>query len=395
VISEKLKGIKNFAEFWSWQMSDKKITFLGILAIVSVVVAVFVSQIAHRTKPVPAGQGNLIQGLDPAAISEIVIGPSGAGKGGETVNLKRRGKGFVVANKSFYPVSNKAINDLLAACLDIRIVELYTEEKANYKDLGVSEEDAKDIVKFIDSNGKIITGVIIGNPRQEGDMAYGRLVNDNKVYVIYNPPWVKSSPMEYIEQELISADKANIDSVTVTLPNETYTLTSEANGTEAILKELPAGKQQKKNECEAVLGVLTSLRIDDVNAATEIPDLKFERKFQCLLKDSTLYTIEIAQSSSAKASADKKDSKIYVRCGVEFTDKTAVKKEQGIESQEELKKKETKLLAREKSMKFQETCEGWIYEIPDYKAKNMTRPLAELVEDVNSEPNIAKSPREN
>jgi len=353
-------------------MSDRKLSFLGILAIVSVVAAVFVSQISHRMKPAPAGQGNLIQGLDPEAISEIVTG-----KGGETVNLKRRNKGFVVANKSFYPASNKAINDLLAACLDIRIVELYTEDTANYKDLGVSEEDAKDIVKFLDSNGKIITGVIIGNPRQERDMAYGRLVNDNKVYVIYNPPWVKSSPMEYVEQELISADKANIDSVTVTLPNETYTLTSEANGTEAILKELPAGKQQKKNECEAVLDVLTSLRIDDVNAAGENPDLKFERKFQCLLKDSTLYTIEIAQ----------KDSKTFAKCSAEFTDKTAVKKEQGVESQEELKKKEAKLLAREKSMKFQETCEGWIYEIPDYKAKNMTRPMAELVEDVNTEPN--------
>ncbi|MGB8227246.1 MAG: DUF4340 domain-containing protein, partial [Sedimentisphaerales bacterium] len=218
----------------------------------------------------------------------------------------------------------------------------------------------------------------------EGDMAYGRLVNDNKVYVIYNPPWVKSSPMEYIEQELISADKANIDSVTVTSPNETYTLTGEANGTEAILKELPAGKQQKKNECEAVLDVLTSLRIDDVNAAGENPDLKFERKFECLLKDSTLYTIEIAQ----------KDSKTFAKCSVEFTDKTAVKKEQGIESQEELKKKEAKLLAREKAGKFQETCEGWIYQIPDYKAKNMTRPIAELVEDVNSEPNSVNVPKE-
>ncbi|MGB8226863.1 MAG: hypothetical protein WCE45_08395, partial [Sedimentisphaerales bacterium] len=154
-------------------MSDKKLSFLGILAIISVVAAVFVSQISHRIKPAPAGQGNLIQGLDPAAIWEIVTGPSGAGKGSETVDLKRRGKGFIVANKSFYPASNKAINDLLAACLDIRIVELYTQEKTNYKDLGVSEEDAKDIVKFLDSNGKIITGVIIGNPRQEGDMAYG------------------------------------------------------------------------------------------------------------------------------------------------------------------------------------------------------------------------------
>jgi len=370
-------------------MSDKKLSFLGIFAIVSVIAAVFIWQFANRTKTTSAGSGNLIQGLDPASIGEIVTGirrgaTASQREGNEQIILKRRGGGFVVANKSYYPASNRAVNDLLAACFDIRTVELYTEDKANHKDLGVSEEDARGIVKFLDSNGKVITAVVIGNLREDGSMAYARLINDDKVYIIYNTPWIRQSPLDYVEQELISVDKANIDAVTITSPNEVYTLISEANGTEVVLKELPVGKKQKKNECDAVLGVLTNLRFDDVNAAADGLDLNFDRQYRCLLKDSTLYAIQIAQ----------KDSKTFIKCSAEFTDKTPIKKEEAVESQEELKKKEAKLLAREKAKKFGETCEGWVYEIPEYKAENMTRPMAELVEDVNSEPDSIKMPKE-
>ena len=357
-------------------MSNKRFLFFGVLAIAAVAAAVFVSQISHRTKPVSTGQGsNLIQGLDPAGIAEITTG-----QGKEQIVLKRKDKDFVVVNKSSYPASNRALNDLLASCLDIRIVELYMQDKANFKDLGVTEENAVNVVKFLDSNGKIITGVIIGLTREKDNMAYGRLVNDNKVYVIYNPPVVNQSPIEYIEQGLVSVNKADIESVTVSTPKTAYTLISEANGTEVTLKDLPAGKKEKRNDCAAVFGALVNLRFDDVNIAAEMTGLDFNRKYACLLKDSTLYTIEIAEEGA----------KTFAKCSVDFTDKTPVQKEEGVESQGELKKKEAKLLAKEKAIKFQDTCEGWVYHIPPSEARNMTRPMAELVEDVNAAPNAVK-----
>jgi len=257
--------------------------------------------------------------------------------------------------------------------MDIRTVEVYTEDEANYKDLGVAEANAQGIVKFLDSGGKIITGVIIGNNCPSGGMYYGRSLNDNKVYVMDNVPWPGASPLEYIDRNLVSISKADIASITVTSPDGSYNLISEANGTETVLKELPAGKKEKKNECDQVFSAIMNLRFDDVNAVSKIPDLKFDREYTCLLKDSTLYLIEIAQ----------KDSKTYIKCNVDFTDKTQVRKEEGVESQEELQKKEAKLLAKEKARNLQETFDGWIYEIPSYKADYMTKPLVELVEDIN------------
>ncbi len=348
-------------------MSDKKLSFLGILAIASVILAVYVSQNANKVKSVSAGTSYLIQGLDPATIAKIVIG-----KGSDAFTLSRQGSGFVVENKSNYPASSRTINSLLTSCMDIRTVEFYTENKSNYKDLGVTEEDAQGVVKFLDAGGKLVTGLIIGKESPTGGMYYGRLVNSDKVYVLDKVPWPGVSPLEYVSKVLIVLNKADIVSVTVKTPDDSYTLISEANGTQPILKDLPAGKQQKWNECDQVFSALMNLSFEDVNAAAEKPDLKFDREYGCLLKDSTLFLIEIAQ----------KDSKTYIKCNADFTDKTQVKKEEGVESQEELKKKETKLLAKEKVKKFQDTTTGWIYQIPSNRADYMTKKLSELVENI-------------
>jgi hypothetical protein len=105
-------------------------------------------------------------------------------------------------------------------------------------------------------------------------------------------------------------------------------------------------------------------------------DLTFDKQYLCRLKDSTIYTLGIA----------KKDDKTYAVCSADFTDTTPVEKaplNQGgeVESEEELKKKEAKLLARDEAKNFTEKHQGWVYEIPDWKAKNLTKALSDLIED--------------
>jgi hypothetical protein len=361
-------------------MSDKKFSLLGFLAIISVVLAVFVSQFANRTKHISAGPGYLIQGLDPAAVTKIVLG-----KDPNIFTLSRQQNGFTVENKNDYPADTKTINNLLASIMDIRTVEVYTENKANYKDLGVTEQDAQAVVKFLDAKGQIITGVIIGKDCPSGGTYYGRLINDNKVYVLDNVPWPGVSPLEYIDRQLITVNKADIASVTVTSPAGTYTLVPEANGTEVSVKELPAGKKEKKGDCDMIFSALAGLDFEDVNTTAQLPDLKFDREYACLLKDSTLILIEIAQ----------KDSKTFIKCNADFTDKTQVKKEEGVESQEELKKKEAKLLAKDKVRKLQDLTNGWIYQIPAAKAYYMTKELTDIIENISvPKPADANTPKE-
>ena len=175
--------------------------------------------------------------------------------------------------------------------------------------------------------------------------------------------------MSYIEQELVSVKREDIVSVTVSTANGKYTLKTTDDGKSVMLENVPAGKKFKSNDGDSVFTALTSLRCDDVMKTRG--DLTFDKQYICRLKDSTVYTLKIAQ----------KDDKTYAVCEAEFTDKTPVMIGTKAEPEEELKKKEAKLLAQENAIVFTKKHQGWVYEIAEWKAKNLIKELSDLIED--------------
>ncbi len=136
---------------------------------------------------------------------------------------------------------------------------------------------------------------------------------------------------------------------------------------EGILPE----QQLKDGEHEKVFTALQGLKFEDVmrSAGTD-KSLTFDKKFVCRLKDSTVYTLKIAQS----------DGKTFVACDVEFTDKIPVTKEEGVvESEEELKKKEAKLLAHDNAKELSTRHSGWVYEISEVDARNFVKKRSDLI----------------
>ena len=357
-------------------MSNKKLTILGIVAVVMVLWAVMQSRISNRPGAEPTRPVYLIQGLNPSGVDSIVVGAGDA-----AFTLKRQGSGFVVVDKDNYPAKTSEINSLISKCLEIQTSELVTDNPSNHEDLEVTEEKARSVVKFMkaDPNLSLLTGVIIGKTKELGQGSYVRLLSNNlalsnKVYVTSNAPWFGGGAMNYIDQELIAAKREDIDSVTVSSLKGSYTLKTKESGQDIVLENMPAGKKLKSSDAQSVFTALTSLRFDDVNKISS--DLAFEKQYMCRLKDSTVYALRIAQ----------KDDKTYVSCVAEFTDKTPVEKaaiDQGgeVESEDELKKKEAKLLARDNATEFTAKHQGWIYEIAEWKAKNLTKELADLIED--------------
>jgi hypothetical protein len=369
-------------------MSNKKLTILGIVAVVMVLWAVVQSRISNRPGAEPARPVYLIQGFDPSGVDSIVIGTGEA-----AFTLKRRQNGFVVVNKDNYPAKTSEINSLITKCLEIQTSEFVTDNPANHEDLDVTEEKARSVVKFMkaDPNSSLLTGVIIGKTEELGQGSYVRLLSSdsassNKVYVTSNAPWFGGGAMNYIDQELIAAKREDIDSVTASSLNGQYTLKTKEGSQDIVLENIPAGKKLKSSEAQNVFTALTSLRFEDVKKISS--DMAFDKQYMCRLKDSTVYALRIAQ----------KEDKTYVSCVAEFTDKTPVEKasvNQGgeVESEEELKKKEAKLLARDNAIKFTAKHQGSVYEIADWKAKNLTKELTDLIEDEEkTEENAAADP---
>ena len=369
-------------------MSNKNLTILGIVAVVMVLWAVLQSRISNRPGAEPARPVYLIQGFDPSGVDSIVVGTGEA-----AFTLKRQQSGFVVVDKDNYPAKTSEINSLITKCLEIQTSEFVTDNPANHEDLEVTEEKARSVVKFMkaDPNSSLLTGVIIGKTKELGQGSYVRLLSSdsassNKVYITSNAPWFGGGAMNYIDQELIAAKREDIESVTVSSLNGQYTLKTKEDSQDIVLDNIPAGKKLKSSDAQSVFTALTSLRFEDVKKISS--DMAFEKQYMCRLKDSTVYARRLAQ----------KYDKTYVSCVAEFTDKTPVEKasvNQGgeVESEEELKKKEAKLLARDNATKFTTKHQGWVYEIAEWSAKNMTKELADLIEDEEKpEENTAKDP---
>ena len=358
-------------------MSNKSLAILGIVAAAMVILAAVLSGVSSGPREGAGGPAYLIQGLDPDAIGSIVVGT-----GENAVKLQRMGKNFVVANKDSYPADTKTINELISKCADIKTTGApHTTDPANHADLEVTEEKARSVVKFFtpDPNSSFLTGVAVGKSTEAAQGTYVRLLPTDKVYITLESPWIRDRAIDYIDQELITAKQEDVNSVTVTLKSGGYTL--KQNQDKAIvLENIPSGKTLKTSEAKSVLTALTDLRFEDVKKS--VGGLVFDDQYVCRLNDSLVYTLGVA----------KKDDKTYVVCKADFTGERPSKVSKG-ESEEELKKKEALLLAYDKAQEFTARHTPWIYEIADWKAKNLNKALADLLEDEKKpeDPNAAKA----
>jgi Domain of unknown function (DUF4340) len=358
-------------------MSNQTLGKLALVAAVMVAWAVVQSHFSNRSRVRPSGDTYLIQGLDTGEIDSIEIGP-----GDEATRIVRQEGHFVVANKANYPADAKQLNDLITKCLDIKTFELYTDDPKNHEDLEVTEENAKNVIKFLKADGSLLTGVIVGKSLESGKGTYVRLAAKDPVYLAESTPAFRKGPLEYVNQEIVSAQREDVNYVTVTTPDGPYTLRSAKEGDGVAMDSLPAGRTLKESDAKSVLGVLNSLRFDDVNTPAALDDLKFDHLYVCFMNDSTRHRFRLAR----------KGEKTYVKFDAKFTDTTPVTMTQGqVESEEELAKKDVKLQAQESAQKLTLRHRGWIYEIPDWKAKYLTMAQSGLLEDQEAEADPAET----
>jgi hypothetical protein len=356
-------------------MSHKKLAILGIVAAGMVVWAIVQSNISNRPVIVGVAAGaNLLQGFDPAAIGSIVLQAEG-----NTVTLVRQGRDFVVAEKDKYPAKTSQINNLITSCSDIQTAELITSDKANFADLGVSDDKPGKAIKFLKPDKSIIAGILIGKDSKDPQGTYVRLVSSGKAYLSTKVLWLPTAVTDYLNRILTEVKYEDIIEVKVDSPEGSYVIVKDPDKG-ATLSNIPAGKRAKSNEVLQVFSTLSNpnLMFDDVKKYSG--KMKFDRTYTCQLKDSTVYTIHLSS----------KGNKTYTKWTADFTDKSDVQKNASFESKDELKAKEAKLLARDKVEDFIRRTQEWVYELPEATVKSMTMKFADLIEDEPKPPAGAK-----
>lgn len=353
-------------------MSNKKLIILGIVAVIMVILTLVQSYLSNRPVKTEVMDRPLIQGLDTDNIDRITLGPLD-----KMVTLKKGGEQFFLVEKGNYPASIQKINNLITSSLEIRVSELITDNPKNFKDLDLTEDTGRSIIKFLDAEEKLITGILVGKRDMSAQGDYVRLISkdqdaDIKAYLSLNVPMLDMGALAYLDKQLFKTEKQNISKVTVMRPEGKYTLSSDKDD-KIVLENIPRGKKVKDNLYENVFTAAIDFTFSDVQKESDVTEkLDFNTTYVCYLKDSSVYTFKLAE----------KDDKTYVKCSSDYLDKAPVRVKTGqVESDEELKAKEAKLLSREASLNFNKRHRGWVYEIPSWKATDMTRKLEDLLED--------------
>lgn len=352
-------------------MSNRNLMILAITAVVMVLLAMVTTKMARQSRTTVEGSTALIQGLDPDKVMKIVITSQTDG----TLSLERRGSGFVVADKHGYPAKTAEINELITTCLDIQTSGAYTESAQNHEALGVSDEEAEKSVRFYGSDDKMITGILLGKQRDQDQGKYVRLAGQDAVYITYQIGWVSTRAKDYMETDLGSYPKAEVESVTVKAPDSQYTLVKDEQGRVVPQSEYPEGLEPKQYEIDAVFQALDRVSFEDVYKAGIRDDLVFDHTYICTMDTSARYTIELAVAGD----------ETFIRCSAEFLDQTPITKDRGVESEEQLKEKEAKLLAMDAVEEFNARHQGWVYKIVNWQKENFTKDFDALFE-VREEP---------
>ena len=346
-------------------MTDKKLVLLGIIAVVMVALAVITSSVPENKAIKVVEPTYLVQGVDPDNIGSILVK-----SGDKTVTLKRKNGSFVVDEKSGYPALASKINDLLGNVLDVQTEEMFTDNASNHADLGVTEETGAYVVKFFKPDGSELTGIIVGKEKEGGQGTFVRRTSDDKVYLTLDRLYLPSSPINYVEQNLLSVDKEAVKWVKVS-DKQAGEYTLNKDGDNVVFADQPEDKTLKDAEAKKVFNALGSLRFDDVFKEGQIA-VVFDKKYVCMLDDTTQYTLDVA--------VDGDDT--YIKINSEYTDPAKVTVTRGgNETEEELKAKEDKLLSRDNAVKFAAEHNGWVYKLSSYVADNLKKSATDLLED--------------
>lgn len=348
-------------------MTSKNLSRLVVAAVIMVTAAAMVHLAANRTVQTSQTRTYLIQGLDPDKVETIIISANN-----KPVRLQRTGKIFTITQKDGYPAATNRINELFTNVLDIQTKELITDKPQNHPDLEVTPSKAQSVVEFFDLDENIITSLVLGKRTENGD-SYVRLLDSDNVYLCENAPFVRTDTMDYIDRKLFAVNRQDIISVTVTDANGvSYTLESEPNSTDVTFaKTLPQGKKLSAGST-SVFTAPTSIRFDNVfKAGSEPGNPTCNHTYICRLNNSSEYIFKIAKS----------DNKYYASCSAVFTGNDGISLNRK-DTDEDLKKKEAELLARDAVENFNAKCKDWVFELPRWKADNLTKPLNEILEDI-------------
>ena len=325
-----------------------------------------------------------------------------------TVRIKRTEKGqWVVASHEDYSARPETVRRTIFALIEAKIVDRASGLPENHSKLGLVSPDrggAATRVVLLDQRDNRLAALLIGKPLEAGQPLttakefFARKPDEDQAWIVHGDFPVEASAPLWLDPQIADIDRTRIRSATLSFPDGTrYTVSRKApDQPDFVLASVPDGREPATGSTAANdFGAAASiLSFEDVRPIAKIPlpektPHAVYRTFDGLVLDIGLVPAEgrtwaIFQASVDPASAASASAPAQAESQPEKPAGPQAAPALPLKSLDAVKADAAAISAR---------VAGWAYRLPDTLARDMSRPLEDLLAPKKAEPAKAKEPK--
>lgn len=395
-------------------MNRKLLLTLGIVAVVAVAAAVWVSGQRKAVSEAAAG-GVLVPDLKSRIndVSRVSIDD-----GSERVDLVRQDERWVVEQRGGFAADLGQLRRRLLAMADARLQESKTANPERYSQLGVSDVAADDDDEF---NRQVTleglddpVSIIVGKRASAGGGTYVRPADQAQSLLVSGDLDFSASADDWIRKTVLDIPATRVRRVTLTHQDGTEVVIEKSSADEANFRlvNLPEGREMlSPSSGNSIASALGSLRIDDVMAAdkadfqgVEIVQGVYEtfdglridtrawekgdKRFVILSVRHVPEAAEVAETEEATVDASAPQDGGVVEpaeAGDEAAGAELAAADSQAETPDAVADDEEPVDTRAEAEELAAVVEGWAFEIPSYKYGNLSKSLEDLLKPLEDD----------
>ena len=362
-------------------------TFLALAAVTTLAVAAAGVSVALRPAPNTVahdgafafpGLGERVESV--AAIT--VEHPSGA------FSMRRtEGGGWAMGDLHDYPVPLENVRKLVLGLADLRLFEAKTKRSDRYPRLEVEDvtaEGAKSrLVTLSDAAGETLARTIIGKRKNNlfgfrRDGTYLRMPEDDQAWLAEGAVRVETDPIRWLQQEIISIPMGDVRSMVLRQPDgqELRVAKTTRDANDFTLESPPEGVPIDQSQVNFLATGLAFLEMQDVRPVDEIEFPADPHRATYTSFDGVIVNAEVIEQ----------DGKFWGRFTVDYDAAAAARAIETPAPEEDEEEATPSASPAELAAEVAARVDGWVFEIPDYKAAKLQAGLDDLVKEEPEEP---------
>ena len=332
-------------------------------------------------------------------------------------SLVRKGEAWTVANRDDFPAKAADIKRTILQVAAFETVEAKTSQRENYARIGVADLDqggeGTQIEAFAGDAQEPLFALIVGNSRDAGrqEQRYLRRHGDTQSWLVNGAFDATADPITWLDARIADIDTTRVARVEVTPRAGAAVIVNKADQKDNFftLENVPQGFEPKSKALVSSMGaLLLDLRFNDVAAAAKYAQVEVARRTRVQTFDGLVATIEefTADGKSfarfafaydpallktpappAPAAATDAGAPAAEPAADTVSPASAEPAAPGSEVTPATDAAATpKETVADEAQRLSLHTAAWVYELPDYKVRMLSRPLADLIKKKEADP---------